>query len=137
MYDVSRPTLQKALSSGKISAEQNDKGHWLVDTSELSRVYRARNSEQPESEPKNTLKNTRLKTPAQAELDELREQIAQERIARAVAETKIEAERALAEERAARIEEQAQRIAEQSRRLDELTKLLPAPEAKRRKWWPF
>lgn len=35
----SRPTIQKAVKSGKISATQDENGHWQIDPSELNRVY--------------------------------------------------------------------------------------------------
>lgn len=41
-FDVTRPTLTKALNSGKISGTKNDKGHWTIDTAELARVYKPR-----------------------------------------------------------------------------------------------
>ena len=39
LYRVSRATLTKALSDGKISAEKTDAGHWQIDPAELARVY--------------------------------------------------------------------------------------------------
>ena len=41
-FNVSRPTLQKALKTGLISGERDDQGYWLVDPAELLRVYRPR-----------------------------------------------------------------------------------------------
>jgi hypothetical protein len=41
-FDVTRPTLTKALNSGKISGRKNDKGHWTIDHAELARVYAPR-----------------------------------------------------------------------------------------------
>lgn len=43
-FQVSRPTLTKALNSGKVSGEKNGKGTWMVETSELNRVYEVRAS---------------------------------------------------------------------------------------------
>ena len=48
-FDVTRPTLTKALNSGKISGTKNDQGHWTIDTAELARVYKPR-SLPPEQE---------------------------------------------------------------------------------------
>lgn len=45
LYDVSRPTLQKALKDGTISGEKTKAGGsetWQIDTAELARVYRLR-----------------------------------------------------------------------------------------------
>ena len=41
-FDVTRPTLTKALNSGKISGTKNGKGHWTIDHAELARVYAPR-----------------------------------------------------------------------------------------------
>ena len=41
-FDVTRPTLTKALNNGKISGTKNDKGHWTIDHAELARVYTPR-----------------------------------------------------------------------------------------------
>ena len=41
-FDVTRPTLTKALNNGKISGTKNDKGHWTIDHAELARVYAPR-----------------------------------------------------------------------------------------------
>lgn len=43
-YQVSRPTLTKALKSGKISGEKDGQGQWQIDPSELARVYQPRSS---------------------------------------------------------------------------------------------
>lgn len=48
-FNVSRPTLTKALKSGKISGEKDDSGAWSVEPSELARLYEPRlTAEQPE-----------------------------------------------------------------------------------------
>jgi hypothetical protein len=41
-FQASRPTLTKALNSGKISGEKGESGAWLIETSELVRVYQPR-----------------------------------------------------------------------------------------------
>ena len=41
-FQVSRPTLTKALNSGKVSGEKGESGAWLMETSELVRVYQPR-----------------------------------------------------------------------------------------------
>lgn len=106
-FDVSRPTLQKALKTGKVSGVQDGKGHWQVDPAELSCVFKARGSE-VESE------HGKLSTTNTTEITALRAELENERIRRAAAET-------LAEERA--------------RHIDDLRRLLPAPGAERKRWW--
>lgn len=41
-FQVSRPTLNKALNNGKVSGEKDDNGTWMMETSEISRVYKPR-----------------------------------------------------------------------------------------------
>ncbi len=41
-FQVSRPTLTKALNNGKVSGEKNDNGTWMMETSEIFRVYKLR-----------------------------------------------------------------------------------------------
>ena len=36
---VSKPTIQRAIKSGRISAKKNDLGVWQIDPAELHRVY--------------------------------------------------------------------------------------------------
>ena len=38
IYQVSRPTLTKALKTGKVSGVQDGKGQWQIDPAELARV---------------------------------------------------------------------------------------------------
>jgi transposase len=121
-FDVSRPTLQKALKSGKISGVQDGKGQWQVDPSELARVYRARSAHSgkvdvPQVANFNT-ESRALPGKDDAEVSALRAELEQERIRRAAAE-------ALAEERA--------------RHIDDLRRMLPAPGAapQRKRWWPW
>lgn len=122
VFDVSRPTLSKALKSGKITGEpvyRDGPGtpvtEWRVDPAELARVYRRRvDKDQPPEPGKLSTANTPLPAGEQAEIERLRQELAVERQARAVAE-------ALAEERAARIED--------------LRRMLPAPDAPRGRWF--
>ena len=117
-FNVSRPTLQKALKSGKISGVQDGKGVWTIDPAELARVYQPRKLSL--DNPANTLpdnfstENTSL--PGQVEA--LKEQLADAERRAAVAE-------ALAEERA--------------KHIVDLRRMLPAPEAaqSRRRWWSW
>lgn len=41
-FEVSRPTLMKALKKGEISGDRDARGVWYIDPSELVRVYKAR-----------------------------------------------------------------------------------------------
>lgn len=41
-FQVSRPTLTKALNNGKISGEKDRSGTWMIEASELSRTYKPR-----------------------------------------------------------------------------------------------
>lgn len=122
VFDVSRPTLQKALKSGKVSGVQDGKGQWQVDPSELARVYPARGPEAVKAESplhgKITTENRALPGNDYAEVSALRAELEQERIRREAAE-------ALAEERA--------------RHIDDLRRLLPAQSASpaRKRWWPW
>lgn len=117
VFDVSRPTLQKALKSGKVSGVQDGKGQWQVDPSELARVYQARGSEVEKALPGNlSTQNRDLRALVDAEVAALRAELEQERIRRGAAE-------AMAEERA--------------RHIDTLLRMLPAPDAAqpRKRWW--
>ncbi len=134
-FDVSRPTLTKALKSGKIAGVQDGQGQWHIDPSELARIYKTRKPEAVNAvsdEPGNL---SIANTPLAAEVEVLRERLAQaeQRAAVAEAEKRILAD--LAEERA--------------RHLDDLRRMLtppttpptpepaPAPIPTRRRWWPF
>lgn len=41
-FQISRPTLTKALNNGKVSGEKDNNGTWMMETSEISRVYKPR-----------------------------------------------------------------------------------------------
>jgi transposase len=119
-FEVSRPTLQKALKSGKISGGQDGQGHWQVDPAELARVYRPRPAWVANAEGAGVVnlatQNRALPGKDDWEVSALKAELAQERVLRAVAE-------ALADERA--------------RHIDDLRRLLPPPDAKPRRWWPW
>lgn len=119
-FEVSRPTLQKALKSGKVSGGQDGQGHWQVDPAELARVYRPRAAGVANAEGAGVVKlatqNRALPGKDEGELSALKAELAQERALRAAAE-------ALADERA--------------RHIDDLRRLLPPPDAKPRRWWPW
>lgn len=137
-FDVSRPTLTKRLEKGEISGERQAGGGWLIDPAELIRAgYKGRQTVD-KLPGKGVVKLTGFAPPvagggkiplppsakglpggadpAEAELAALRAELAEAQKRAAVAE-------ALAEERAQRIED--------------LRRMLPAPDAPRRRWWPW
>lgn len=116
-YQVSRATLMRALSDGKISAEKTDAGHWLIDTAELARVYTPRTPQKAVNRTKPEQVNRR-ETGPETPLDHALEL----RLARA--EAALEAER--------------EKNTLLQRNLDDLRAMLPPPDAKpRRRWWPW
>ena len=124
-YQVSRPTLTKALKSGKLSGNQDGQGTWSIDPSELARVYQPRPSTQDVSahnlhgQEGGTLSTPN--TPKQSELEKLRTQLADLELRAVKAETRADAAELLAQERADRI--------------DDLRRMLPAPEHTKKRWW--
>lgn len=116
-YDVSRPTLQKALKSGKISGVQDGQGHWTIDPSELARLYHPRSAEVVKVDKALPGNLTTRNTPLAGQVEALKERLAEVERRAAVAE-------ALAEER--------------GRHIEDLRRMLPAPEGPtRRRWWPW
>lgn len=124
-FDVSRPTLQKALKEGKISGDRDGKGQWQVDPSELARVYRPRSPEGVKGgqgvKTDLSTENRALPGNDAAELAALRSEIEAERMMRRAAEARLQTAEALAEERA--------------RHIEDLRRMLPPPDAPRRRWW--
>lgn len=127
-FDVSKPTLLKALQSGKVSGGKDEAGQWALDPSELARVYVARSAgarktQKPEIPPVVSA----LPGEVAAELSDMRERLAAATLAAAVAQERAVAAERLAEER--------------GRHIEDLRHMLPAPEARhgadRRGWWPF
>ena len=117
-FDVSRPTLQKALKSGKISGVQDGQGTWTIDPSEMARVYQPRQGETVKFGGQEHNDLSTENTPLHGQIETLKEKLAYAEKRAAVAE-------ALAEERGKHIED--------------LRRMLPAPEASqsRRRWWPW
>lgn len=117
-FDVSRPTLQKALKSGKISGVQDGQGRWTIDPSELARIYHPRSEQVVKVDKSLPGKLSTANTPLTGQIEALKEQLAEAEQRAAVAE-------ALAEERGKRIED--------------LRRMLPSPKAPnpRRGWWPW
>ena len=117
-FDVSRPTLQKALKSGKVSGVQDGQGTWTIDPAELARTYQPRKT-LPGNVDKSLPDNlSTMNTPSASQVEALKEQLAEAEKRAAVAE-------ALAEERGKHIED--------------LRRMLPAPQKAlpRRSWWPW
>lgn len=115
-YNVTRPTLSKALKNGKISGKRNDKGHWEVDTSELARVYEARGGipakGTDEFATKHTPETVKDNSALQAELDAVR--------------TELAVAKALADERGRILDTMVKQITDETK-----------PEASKRRWWPW
>lgn len=104
-FAVSRPTILKHLNNGKISGEKDTvTGHWIIDESELARVYCLRGKTAKGSADNYTSPVSDLDSDLHAKIERLERELA-------VAE-------ALAEDR--------------KRLLDQSMKALEAP--KRRKW---
>lgn len=117
MYQVSRATLMRALSDGKISAEKTDAGHWLIDTAELARAYTPRTPQKAVNRTKPEQVNRR-ETPTEPALDHALEL----RLVRA--EAALDAER--------------EKNALLQQNLDDLRRMLPPPDVvPRRRWWPW
>ena len=69
-----KSTISKAIKSGKLSYEKGDKGAFLIDPSELHRVFPATGSEQQEVPVANS-KNEQGNSVLQVELDALRREL--------------------------------------------------------------
>lgn len=116
-FDVSRPTLQKALKSGKISGVQDGQGYWTIDPAELARVYRPRQQALDKDDSFDPAKFARTNTPSLDDIEDLKARLSSAEQRAAVAE-------ALAQERADRIAD--------------LRRMLPSPELpKKLQWWPW
>ena len=117
-FDVSRPTLQKALKSGKVSGAQDGQGTWTIDPSEMARVYQPRRSNFGKIDHQKQEKLANENTPSYGQIEVLKEQLAD-------AEKRVAVAEALAEERGKHIED--------------LRRMLPAPQGTppRRRWWPW
>jgi len=114
VYKVSRATLMKAISSGDVSAEKTEAGHWRIDTAELARVY----------SPRPTAKAVSRSKPDQMNHSEPDQNadVGQNISARlALAEAALEAER--------------EKNAMLQRHLDDVRRMLPPPGSKPRKWF--
>lgn len=135
LFDVSRPTLLKALKEGKISGDHkeiNGSSTWQIDTSELARLYSLRKpsegvegSKDLEVSPQVEVEKPSVIEGLQAELyrqiEGLRAEVEEAKAAAKAAEAdKLEAEREALT---------ARTLAEERKRLlDDMIKLLPKPE---------
>lgn len=127
-FDVSRPTLLKALKSGRVSAVKDGKGQWKIDPAELTRVYQARPVDTAKVDNDLPGKLSTLSRPLPGELDAARDREAAAEQRAAAAEHRAAVAEALAEERA--------------RHIDDLRRMLPSPTAatpttaaSARPWW--
>ena len=102
---VSKATLHRARENGKISAERNEKGHFLFDASELHRVF-PRDGE------------TTHEAHDEARRDD------SEAVRIASLETKLEAVERLADERAKTIDDLRARLDKESEERRKMTALL-------------
>lgn len=123
VFDVSRPTLSKRIKEGKVSAEATGDGGWLIDPAEMVRAgYKARlsvKSGQNQAGQLATIAGVDVDNGhhiATHEIEELKQRLVE-------AERRASVAEALAQERAERIED--------------LRRMLPPPDAprKRWKWW--
>lgn len=120
-FDVSRPTLIKALNSGKLSGVKDGNDQWEIDTAELVRVYAPRSSDAAKNDDVFTSDLTTF-TPHDNQTDQA--EIERLKAALTLAETRADAAERLAQERAERIED--------------LRRMLPPPqEPARRRRWPW
>lgn len=164
-FSVTKPTLVKALKEGKISGQKNEVGNWVIDTSELLRVYHPRGSEGVKpTRAKNTVITediprgesvlpSRVKSlpdEVHAEVEALRVKLAEAEERAKAEKERAEAEKLRADAAAKEAEFQTRSAALLERHLDDLRRLLPAPSepqtpsveppappAKRGRWWPF
>jgi hypothetical protein len=97
LFNVSRPTLTKAINSGKITGVRNGKGQWEIDPSELTRVYQPRVSS-PERIEQVEGGNLPTMNTSEHEVERLKSALA-------LAELRADAAEKLAQERAERIED--------------------------------
>jgi hypothetical protein len=107
----------RALSDGKISAGKSDAGHWQIDAAELARVYDLR-------APQKAVGRT---DPVQVGQRDTGGNTVPDATSMAVKLARAEAE--LAAER--------EKVDLLQRNLDDLRRMLPPPNAKARRWWPW
>lgn len=75
---IAKKTLLEAISSGRLTAAKNDKGHWEIDPAELFRAYPKTSSselEKPQPTPQENQQKTSENSVLEVEVKMLREQI--------------------------------------------------------------
>jgi len=102
---IAKKTLLEAISSGRLTAEKNDKGHWEIDPAELFRVYPKTSLSEPEK-PQPTPQENRQKT-SEASVLEVEVKMLREQIERM--DTERERERAQLGDQIEALKEQAER----------------------------
>lgn len=123
-FQVSRATLAKDLSKGKLSGARDEAGNWRIDAAELARVYEARAGAVRPSPPALGQSEPALATTSGSGINPP----ASSDESLALRLTRAEAE--LAAERG--------KVALLERHLEDLRRMLPAPEVhSRRRWWPW
>lgn len=130
-FEVSRPTLAKALKEGRITGEKTEKDGsetWQIDTAELSRIYKLRNpdpvkvsSQDPAIAPPLSTSKSPNNGPLQDEvITALQSELQALRTERdALRDGKAEAERR---------EAAAQAVADERKRILDGLKLIPKPD---------
>jgi len=118
---VAKKTLLEAMTSGRLSAGKNDKGHWEIDPAELFRVFPKTGGAGEAKTVSHPPQKTSENNPLEVEVATLREQLKSAETEKGYLNEKIEDLRARAE-RAEKKE-------------DELQRLLPAPASKPRRFF--
>lgn len=112
-YQVSRPTITKSLNNGKISGEKDGAGTWMIETSELSRVYKPRVNLTDKEHVKEATQNTHEHHYIKGKMEALESYV-----------DDLKDQRNKAEVRAERAEAR-------------VTALLSDQSTKRKGWWPW
>lgn len=120
-FAVSRVTLAKHLENGKVSGSRDADGNWQIDAAELSRVYAARTAHKADASRDRPDHAGHDGPPPEPSPEPSAGRDMELRLARA------EAELAAEREKTALLE----------RHLDDLRRMLPPPDAPRRRWWPW
>ena len=136
-----KPTILRAIQSGKISAKKDEHGEWKIDPAELHRVYPPVSEADTENDTRNDTELSGEAGVLRAEVELLREILAERdrRVADkdAVIEdlrTRLDAE---SEERR-RTQAQLTALLTNQRQKSEPEQSPPtSPAPHRRRWWPF
>jgi hypothetical protein len=112
-FQVSRPTLTKALNNGKVSGKKDDSGTWMMEASEISRVYKPRTPSPDKEHVKISDKNSDEHHYMKGKLEALESYVDDLKEQRNKAESRADAAEA------------------------RVTALLSNQSTKRRGWWPW